>query len=124
HPPVPAATIPKRIYIVDNIRPVFFAVFLMVLACAPARQTAPGNAAVDGRTPGPVSTSTSDSGSVSDRASAAAATPGSIPSAKPNIIVIFCDDLGYGDLSVFGHPTIKTPQLDRMAAQGMKLTNF
>lgn len=42
----------------------------------------------------------------------------------PNIIVIFCDDLGYGDLGVFGHPTIRTPNLDRMAAQGKKWTNF
>jgi arylsulfatase A len=42
----------------------------------------------------------------------------------PNIVVIFCDDLGYGDLSCFGHPTIKTPNLDRMAAEGVKLTQF
>ena len=43
---------------------------------------------------------------------------------KPNIVVIFCDDLGYGDLSCFGHPTIRTPNLDRMAAEGQKWTNF
>jgi arylsulfatase A-like enzyme len=43
---------------------------------------------------------------------------------KPNIIVVFCDDMGYGDLSCFGHPTIKTPQLDRMAAEGQKWTSF
>ena len=42
----------------------------------------------------------------------------------PNIIVIFCDDLGYGDLACFGHPTIATPNLDQMAAEGMKLTQF
>ena len=36
---------------------------------------------------------------------------------SPNIVVIFCDDLGYGDLSCFGHPTIRTPNLDRMAAE-------
>lgn len=44
--------------------------------------------------------------------------------AKPNIVVIFADDLGYGDLSTFGHPTIKTPNLDRLAASGQKWTNF
>ena len=42
----------------------------------------------------------------------------------PNFVVIFCDDLGYGDLGCFGHPTIRTPNLDRMAAEGMKLTQF
>ncbi|MFB0517534.1 MAG: sulfatase [Candidatus Neomarinimicrobiota bacterium] len=42
----------------------------------------------------------------------------------PNIIVIFADDLGYGDLGVFGHPTLRTSNLDRMAAEGMKLTQF
>ena len=43
---------------------------------------------------------------------------------KPNFVVIFCDDLGYGDLGCFGHPTIRTPNLDRMAAEGQKWTNF
>lgn len=43
---------------------------------------------------------------------------------KPNIIVIYCDDLGYGDLGVTGHPTIKTPNLDRMALDGMRFTNY
>lgn len=43
---------------------------------------------------------------------------------KPNIVIIFCDDLGYGDLTNYGHPTIKTPNLDRMASEGMKFTNF
>ncbi|RPH92929.1 MAG: arylsulfatase, partial [Calditrichaeota bacterium] len=42
----------------------------------------------------------------------------------PNILLIFCDDLGYGDLGTFGHPTIRTPILDRMAAEGQKWTNF
>lgn len=42
----------------------------------------------------------------------------------PNLVVIFCDDLGYGDLACFGHPTIRTPHLDRMAREGMKLTQF
>ncbi len=43
---------------------------------------------------------------------------------KPNFVVIFCDDLGYGDLGCFGHPTTHTPHLDRMAAEGQKWTNF
>lgn len=43
---------------------------------------------------------------------------------KPNFVVVFCDDLGYGDLGCFGHPTIRTPNLDRMAAEGQKWTNF
>lgn len=45
-------------------------------------------------------------------------------STPPNIIVIFVDDLGYGDLSSYGHPTIKTPHLDQMAEEGMKFTQF
>lgn len=45
--------------------------------------------------------------------------------AKPyNFVIIFADDLGYGDLGVYGHPTIRTPQLDQMAAEGQKWTNF
>lgn len=45
--------------------------------------------------------------------------------AKPeNFIIIFADDLGYGDLGCFGHPTIRTPHLDRMAAEGQKWTSF
>jgi len=43
---------------------------------------------------------------------------------KPNIVVIFCDDLGYGDLGCYGHPSIRTPNLDRMAAEGMRFTDF
>ena len=42
----------------------------------------------------------------------------------PNFIIINCDDLGYGDLACFGHPAIATPHLDRMASEGMKLTQF
>ncbi len=44
--------------------------------------------------------------------------------APPNFVIIFCDDLGYGDLGSFGHPTIQTPHLDRMAAEGQKWTQF
>ena len=43
---------------------------------------------------------------------------------KPNVVILFADDLGYGDLGCFGHPTIRTPNLDRMAAEGQKWTQF
>ncbi|MEX2672863.1 MAG: sulfatase [Phycisphaeraceae bacterium] len=42
----------------------------------------------------------------------------------PNIIIIFTDDMGYGDLGSYGHPTIDTPHLDRMAAEGQRWTSF
>ncbi|MBN1361156.1 MAG: sulfatase [Sedimentisphaerales bacterium] len=43
---------------------------------------------------------------------------------KPNFVIVFCDDLGYGDLSCYGHPTIRTPNLNRMAAEGQRWTDF
>jgi arylsulfatase A-like enzyme len=43
---------------------------------------------------------------------------------KPNIIFILADDLGYGDLGCYGQKKIKTPNLDRLAAQGMRFTQF
>jgi arylsulfatase A len=52
-------------------------------------------------------------------ASAKAAEP-----AQPNIIVLFADDLGYGDLGCFGAKGYSTPNLDRMADDGMKFTSF
>ena len=45
-------------------------------------------------------------------------------STKPNIILINCDDLGYGDLGVYGSPYNKTPALDRLAAEGIRFTDF
>jgi len=42
----------------------------------------------------------------------------------PNVVILFADDLGYGDLGCYGHPTIRTPNLDRMAGEGMRFTEF
>ena len=41
-----------------------------------------------------------------------------------SFIIIFTDDQGYGDLGSYGHPTIRTPNLDRMALEGQRWTNF
>jgi arylsulfatase A len=41
---------------------------------------------------------------------------------RPNVLVILCDDLGYGDLGCYGHPIIRTPNVDRLAAEGLRLT--
>jgi len=43
---------------------------------------------------------------------------------QPNIVVIFIDDMGFADPSCFGNPLIETPNIDRLAAEGIKLTNF
>ena len=51
-------------------------------------------------------------------ASATAAPP------KPNFVIIFIDDMGYGDIGPFGSKTNRTPHLDRMATEGRKLTSF
>ena len=42
----------------------------------------------------------------------------------PNVVVIFIDDMGYGDIGPFGATKQRTPHLDRMAKEGMKLTSF
>ena len=49
---------------------------------------------------------------------------GSIGGYKPNIIVIFCDDLGYGDVGYMGNTIVKTPNLDEMAANGIRFSRF
>src|SRR5262245_18697189 len=43
---------------------------------------------------------------------------------RPNVVVLLCDDLGYGDLACYGHPKIKTPNLDKLAADGIRFTDF
>ncbi|WP_190810912.1 sulfatase [Flagellimonas sp. S3867] len=46
------------------------------------------------------------------------------PNAPPNVVLIFTDDQGYQDVGVFGSPNIKTPHLDEMASEGVKLTSY
>ena len=43
---------------------------------------------------------------------------------RPNVVIILCDDLGFGDLGIHGHPHIQTPNLDRLANEGLRFTNF
>lgn len=43
---------------------------------------------------------------------------------RPNVVFILVDDLGYGDLANYGHPVVKTPNIDNLAKQGMKFTQF
>lgn len=50
--------------------------------------------------------------------------PGVSAAARPNLIFILADDLGYGDLGCYGQTKIHTPHLDRMAAEGMRFTQF
>ena len=44
--------------------------------------------------------------------------------ARPNVLLILCDDLGYGDLGCYGHPVIETPRIDRLARGGVRFTQF
>ena len=56
---------------------------------------------------------------VSATASAAAASP-----RPPNVVLVFADDLGYGDIGVYGSRTIRTPHIDRLAREGVRFTDF
>jgi arylsulfatase A len=55
-------------------------------------------------------------------AAPAAARPA--PQRPPNIVIILADDLGYGDIGVYGQKTIRTPHIDRLARQGIRLTDY
>lgn len=55
---------------------------------------------------------------------AAALPPAAAGAQKPNVILIMADDLGYHDLGCQGHPSIRTPVLDKLAAGGLRLTHF
>ena len=46
------------------------------------------------------------------------------PYQRPNFLILFADDMGYGDVSFNGHPTIYTPNLDKLAYEGMRFTQF
>ncbi len=43
---------------------------------------------------------------------------------QPNLVIVYADDLGYGDLSCYGSPVIRTPSIDKMAAEGLRFTDF
>ena len=57
-------------------------------------------------------------------AALAAATPALAQTARPNIILIVADDVGYGDIGAYGAPDVKTPNLDRLAREGVRFTDF
>lgn len=43
---------------------------------------------------------------------------------RPNILIVLCDDLGYGDLACYGHPRVQTPNIDQFAREGLRLTSY
>ncbi len=57
-------------------------------------------------------------------ATVATSSIGAQPGRPPNFIIILADDQGYGDLGSYGHPTLRTPNIDRMAAEGQRWTSF
>src|SRR5262245_7855205 len=63
-------------------------------------------------------------GGVEFSASSARTEGSQAQASRPNIVFIYVDDMGYGDLGCYGARAIKTPNLDRMAAEGLRLTSF
>ena len=53
-----------------------------------------------------------------------ASAQGQAPSAKPNVVLIITDDVGYGDLGSYGAPDVKTPNIDRIGREGIRFTDF
>ena len=51
-------------------------------------------------------------------------TAGRSQARDPNIVILLADDLGYGDFGCFGAADIRTPNIDRMASEGTRLTSF
>ena len=47
-----------------------------------------------------------------------------LEAASPNVVLIFVDDMGYGDIGPFGNTKVRTPNLDQFAKEGMKFTSF
>src|SRR4051812_5309834 len=43
---------------------------------------------------------------------------------RPNVVLIITDDVGYGDFGAYGSPDVRTPNIDRLAREGVKLTDF
>ncbi len=62
--------------------------------------------------------------STQSNAQQSSATTHASASNPPNIIILFADDMGYGDLSSYGNPTIRTPHIDSLAAQGIRFTSY
>ncbi|WP_207755752.1 sulfatase family protein [Nonomuraea cypriaca] len=63
-------------------------------------------------------------GALAGLAALARPRPAAAASRAPNVIIVYCDDMGYGDLSCYGSPLIRTPVVDRLAAGGMRFTTM